>query len=101
MVDVLLHPDYKTTAATYAHSHDPRQLKALISEAIRIAVPLGGVYREVITDVTLSTGTTYSRGDRVFVSLKDANRDVSVRSRFIYLLPNSCIPHVGLGLRKP
>jgi cytochrome P450 len=78
VVDVLLRPEYKATAATAAHSHDPRQLKALISEAIRISVPLGGVYREVITDVTLSTGTTYNRGDWVFVSLKDANRDVSL-----------------------
>ena len=80
VVDTLLDPKYKVDMLKCTQSADPKnmeQLQSLISEALRLRLPLSGVYREVAADVKLSTGAGFVRGDRVFVSLKDANRDVS------------------------
>jgi len=51
------------------------KLKAYIVEALRIAPPLSGVYRDLATDLPSKAGDTYKRGDRVYVSLSDAGVD--------------------------
>lgn len=78
-MDVLIDEPFVSTATALAHStsgESAAKLKGMVAEAIRLSPALAGVTREVASD-TVVNGRKMARGDRVFVSLVDANYDVS------------------------
>ena len=54
-------------------------LEGFIYEAMRLDPPFRGVYREAISEQTIS-GKKVEKGQKVFIDLAEASRDVSVNA---------------------
>jgi len=55
-----------------------KKIMAYVREALRINPPVSGVYRTAAQDVLVPGYSTIEAGDRVFLSLIDANRDPAI-----------------------
>jgi len=113
VVDAFLPPAEKTDTAGWeraktisglAKSSDVASiatLKGYILEALRLAPAIGGVYRTVSSDTAIE-GVSYKRGDRVFVSIKDAQREAQAYGDTFSPPPEgkAAVPLLGDGLLK-
>jgi cytochrome P450 len=77
----LIDEPYKSTIVALSNSRVEgtetiAKIKEIISEAVRLAPAVPGVIRETTSDATVGD-VKYARGTQVFLSVVDANYDVS------------------------
>ncbi|KAG8959756.1 hypothetical protein FRC03_007532, partial [Tulasnella sp. 419] len=81
VVDAFLDDERKPQIAALARSSDAKDnnvLLNLITEALRLNPITGGAYRNPVADVSVQSGSTYKRSERIYVSYVNANRDPKI-----------------------